>query len=167
MGKGIALQMKNAFSENFKIYSDAVKRGEIRTGQVQAVPFSTLSGVRYIVNFPTKNHWRYPSKNEWIREGLRDLRKKILDTPIDSSAIPALGCGNGGLEWMAVKEEIESVLHDLPADIQVYEPTAEIKELLAKQEKLAAVRLTPARVILLFFTLPVPGNGSTRQRVCG
>ncbi|AOS84830.1 hypothetical protein BIU88_12245 [Chlorobaculum limnaeum] len=54
MGKGIALQMKNAFSENFKIYSDAVKRGEIRTGQVQAVPFSTLSGVRYIVNFPMK-----------------------------------------------------------------------------------------------------------------
>jgi hypothetical protein len=75
---------------------------------------------------------------------------KIIGTPIESIAIPPLGCGNGGLEWTIVKEEIENALHDLPADIQVYEPSAEIKEMLASQEKPAAARLTPVRAMLLF-----------------
>jgi len=149
MGKGIALQIKNAFPDNFRAYSEAVKRGEITTGKVQVVPVSSLSGVRYIINFPTKSHWRYPSKIEWIRDGLRDLRRKIIDTPIDSIAIPPLGCGNGGLDWKIVKAEIENALLDLTVDVLVYEPSAEIKELLAKQEKPAAARLTPVRAMLL------------------
>lgn len=149
MGKGIALQIKNAYPENFRAYAEAVKRGEIRTGAVQVVQVSSLSGVRYIVNFPTKNHWRYPSKIEWIRDGLSDLRRKIVDTSIDSIAIPPLGCGNGGLDWKTVKAEIENALHDLPVDVQVYEPSAEIRELLAMQEKPVAARLTPVRAMLL------------------
>jgi O-acetyl-ADP-ribose deacetylase (regulator of RNase III) len=73
MGKGIALQFKHAFPENFKAYADAVNRKQIRTGEVQVVPVSSLNGVRYIINFPTKNHLRYPSKQEWIIAGLRKL----------------------------------------------------------------------------------------------
>lgn len=149
MGKGIALQFKNAFPQNFSAYSEAVKRKEIRTGEVQIVPVSSLNDVQYIINFPTKNHWRYPSKLEWITEGLRDLRKKIIEKHIESVAIPPLGCGNGGLEWSIVKAEIEKALHDLPVEIQVYEPSIAIKELLSKEEKPAAARLTPVRAMLL------------------
>ena len=149
MGKGIALQFKHAFPQNFIVYTEAVKRKELRTGAVQVVAVSSLNGVQYIVNFPTKNHWRYPSKLEWITEGLRDLRKKIIDYHIESIAIPPLGCGNGGLEWSVVKGEIEKALQDLPIEIQVYEPSIAIKELLSKEEKPAAARLTPVRAMLL------------------
>jgi len=149
MGKGIALQFKHAFPENFKAYADAVNRKQIRTGEVQVVPVSSLNGVQYIINFPTKNHWRYPSKPEWITAGLRNLRKKIEDYQIESIAIPPLGCGNGGLDWSVVKAEIESALQGLPVEIQVYEPSSAIRDLLAKEDKPAAARLTPVRAMLL------------------
>ncbi|NTW69267.1 MAG: macro domain-containing protein [Chlorobiaceae bacterium] len=149
MGKGIALQFKHAFPQNFSVYTEAVKRKEIKTGEVQVVSVSSLNGVQYIINFPTKNHWRYPSKLDWITDGLRDLRKKIVENHIESIAIPPLGCGNGGLDWSIVKGEIEKALKDLPIEIQVYEPSIAIKELLAKEEKLAAARLTPVRAMLL------------------
>jgi len=149
MGKGIALQFKNAFPHNFTVYSEAVKRKEIKTGEVQVVPVSSLNGVQYIINFPTKDHWRYPSKLEWITAGLHDLQKKIYAYHIESIALPPLGCGNGGLDWKIVKAEIEKALSGLPIEIQVYEPSGEIKEMLAKQEKPSAARLTPVRAMLL------------------
>ncbi|MCX6178277.1 MAG: macro domain-containing protein [Chlorobiales bacterium] len=149
MGKGIALQFKNAFPQNFTVYTEAVKRKEIKTGEVQVVPVSSLNGVQYIINFPTKDHWRYPSKLEWITAGLHDLQKKIIAYHIESIALPPLGCGNGGLDWKIVKPEIEKALRDLPIDIQVYELSDDIKGMLAKQEKPAAARLTPVRAMLL------------------
>ncbi|MFZ4525723.1 MAG: type II toxin-antitoxin system antitoxin DNA ADP-ribosyl glycohydrolase DarG [Chlorobium sp.] len=149
MGKGIALQFKNAFPQCFRVYTDAVKRHEIKTGEVQVVPVSSLNGVQYIVNFPTKKHWRNPSEIGWITDGLRDLQKKIVAWHIESIAIPPLGCGNGGLEWRVVKSEIEKALHDLPIDIQIYEPSPNVKELLAMQERPTAARLTPVRAMLL------------------
>jgi O-acetyl-ADP-ribose deacetylase (regulator of RNase III) len=150
MGKGIALQFKNAFPENFKAYSDAVDRNEINVGEVQVVPVNTMSGVKYIINFPTKDHWRFPSKIEWIKKGLIDLKEKIKKFNIASVAIPPLGCGNGGLEWHDVKQLMIEILCDLNAKIVIYEPSAAIKEALMKEDRPSAARLTPPRAMLLY-----------------
>jgi O-acetyl-ADP-ribose deacetylase (regulator of RNase III) len=150
MGKGIALQFKNAFPENYKEYSDAVHRKEITVGKVQIVAVNGLNGVKYVVNFPTKAHWRYPSKIEWIKEGLKDLRRQIQMFKIGSIAVPPLGCGNGGLDWDDVKPLIIDALSDLEINVYVYEPSLAIKEALKKEEKPSAARLTPARAMLLY-----------------
>jgi O-acetyl-ADP-ribose deacetylase (regulator of RNase III) len=150
MGKGIALQFKNEFPENYKKYKEAVARNEISVGKVQIVPVNEISGVKYIVNFPTKAHWRYPSKIQWIKDGLKDLHEKILSLNIESIALPPLGCGNGGLNWEEVKPLIVESLSDLPISVYVYEPSLAIKEALKREEKPAAARLTPARAMLLY-----------------
>jgi O-acetyl-ADP-ribose deacetylase (regulator of RNase III) len=143
MGKGIALQFKNAFPENFKAYSAAVKSGSFQVGKVLLVPVSPFGMIRYVINFPTKEDWRYPSKITWIELGLQDLRIKIRENGIKSIAIPRLGCGYGGLDWNEVRPLIEAALNDLDADIIVYEPSTEIKELLRKEERAPAAKLTP------------------------
>ena len=150
MGKGIALQFKLAFPENYKAYKDAVNRNEIVPGKVQIVPVNDINGVKYIVNFPTKAHWRYPSKIKWIEDGLNDLKIKLLKSDIKSIAIPPLGCGNGGLTWNNVKPLIEQYLIGLDIDIIVYEPSEAIKQALNKIERPAAAKLTPVRAMLLY-----------------
>lgn len=150
MGKGIALQFKNEFPENYKAYKDAISRHEIVVGSVQVVPVNQLSGIKYIVNFPTKAHWRYPSKIQWIIDGLKDLREKIIFFNIKSIAIPPLGCGNGGLDWSEVRPIIEAYLGSMNLDVWIYEPSAEIKEVLKKEDDSNAAKLTPARAMLLY-----------------
>jgi len=150
MGKGIALQFKNEFPENYKEYTAAAKRKEITVGKIQIVPVNGLNGVKYVVNFPTKAHWRNPSKIEWIKDGLKDLHDKIGNLNIGSIAVPPLGCGNGGLNWEDVKPLIIETLSDLEIDVYVYEPSAAIKEALKKEDKPSAARLTPARAMLLY-----------------
>ncbi|MDR3697136.1 macro domain-containing protein [Mucilaginibacter sp.] len=150
MGKGIALQFKNEFPENYKEYTDAVNRKEITVGKVQIVPVNGLNGVKYVVNFPTKAHWRYPSKMEWIKDGLKDLHEKVKALKIESIAVPPLGCGNGGLNWEDVKPIIVEALSDLEINVFVYEPSLAIKEALKKEEKPSAAKLTPARAMLLY-----------------
>lgn len=150
MGKGIALQFKNTFPENFAAYAQAVKKGEIKLGEVQVVPIKSTNGAAYIINFPTKAHWRYPSRMEWIEKGLHDLREKILTYNIKSIAIPPLGCGQGGLNWNKVKPLIEAVLKDVPADILLYEPDSAIKEALKKEDNPKAAHLTGPRAMLLY-----------------
>jgi len=150
MGKGFALQFRNEFPENYKAYTDAVNRKEIMVGKVQIVPVNRLNGVKYIVNFPTKAHWRYPSKIEWIKDGLKDLHEQVQALKIESIAIPPLGCGNGGLNWDDVKPLIVEALSDLEINVYVYEPSLAIKEMLKKEEKPSAARLTPARAMLLY-----------------
>lgn len=120
MGKGIALQFKNAFPENFKAYSEAVKSGTFNVGKVLIVPVNAAGSTKFIINFPTKSHWRLPSKVEWIQSGLRDLQTKIQEYGIRSIALPRLGCGNGGLDWNQVRPQIEKELGDLDADIIVF-----------------------------------------------
>jgi O-acetyl-ADP-ribose deacetylase (regulator of RNase III) len=149
MGKGIALQFKTAYPENTKAYTDAVKEGKIKLGEVLIVPVNSMSSVKYIINFPTKAHWRYPSRIGWIKSGLENFRQKLLEYNIKSVALPPLGCGNGGLDWSEVKPLIESALADLPAEVIVYEPSAEIQEILKKEERTSASRLTPVRAMLL------------------
>jgi len=150
MGKGIALQFRTEFPENYKQYLDAVGRKEINTGKVYVVPVNRMNGVKYVVNFPTKGHWRYPSKIQWVEDGLKDLHKKLIELNIKSIAIPPLGCGYGGLNWADVKPLIINSLSDLNIDIYVYEPSKEIKEALKKEDRPSAAKLTPARAMLLY-----------------
>lgn len=117
MGKGIALQFKRAFPQVFDIYAAACKAGQVRPGVVQAVP---LPGDRWVLNFPTKRHWREPSRMEDIRAGLDDLVRVITELKITSIAVPPLGCGNGGLPWPEVRALIIDKLQYLDADIRLY-----------------------------------------------
>lgn len=124
MGKGIALMFKEQFPDNFKAYAAACKQGEVQTGRMFVTSTSQLHPPRWIINFPTKRHWRNPSQLEWINEGLVDLRRVLIANNIQSVAIPPLGSGNGQLVWGSVQPLIEQHLGDLPGiDVVVYEPT--------------------------------------------
>lgn len=156
MGKGIALQFKNAFPLNFKIYKDVCKKGDFKIGDLLIVEDSGLiSGKKIIINFPTKTSWRKPSEYSFIEKGLDELVKIIEEYKIKSIAIPPLGSGNGGLNWKTIKQTIEDKLSNLPIDIQIYEPNSQIQEVL-KNER---VQLTDARAMLLFMLYDLVRNG--------
>lgn len=151
MGKGIALQFREAFPYNYKVYSQACKKNELEPGKLLSVPDSNLLyGEKLIVNFPTKKHWRQPSKYEYIKKGLIALRSLMEKENIKSIAIPPLGAGNGGLDWLKVKPMIVDALGDLPAEILIYEPNADIKGILQKNQQNKSVSLSPARASLLY-----------------
>lgn len=118
MGKGIALQFKQAFPENFRGYSHACAAGEVRPGQMFVVDAGIPGRHRYIINFPTKRHWRSGSRLEDIESGLRALVAEVQQRDIRSIAIPPLGCGNGGLRWPDVKPRIEAAFAPL-ANVRV------------------------------------------------
>jgi O-acetyl-ADP-ribose deacetylase (regulator of RNase III) len=121
MGKGIALEFKKRFPEMFEDYKIACSAGRVQTGKIHVV--QRLFHPRWILNFPTKNHWRNPSKLEWVRTGLWDLFWAIKEEGIESIAIPPLGCGNGGLNWQEVKPLIAEILGPLKnIRIDVFEP---------------------------------------------
>jgi O-acetyl-ADP-ribose deacetylase (regulator of RNase III) len=122
MGAGIALQFKHRFPNNFNLYFNACKAGEVEVGKMFVTEIPEASAQKWVINFPTKKDWRDPSNIEWIREGLKDLRRIISEKEIKSVAIPALGAGLGGLEWAEVKAAIEQALDDMVADIMVYAP---------------------------------------------
>lgn len=123
MGKGIALQFKKAFPAMFKDYAVAAKRGEITLGHMHVWPTQTIDGPRYVINFPTKDHWRARSRIEDIENGLRDLMLVIRELGITSIAVPPLGCGNGGLDWADVEPLIRAAFNELPdVDVRVFPP---------------------------------------------
>lgn len=122
MGKGIALAFKKAYPHNYQAYRKACQEGEFTTGQVFGVLEQDVFGARWVINFPTKQHWREPSNYEYVAEGLSALKTFLVKHDIDSVAIPALGCGLGGLEWTRVKEMIIAELTDLPIECYVFEP---------------------------------------------
>ena len=113
MGRGIALQFKHAFPENFEAYADACKRKEVQPGRMFVYETENLTGPRYIVNFPTKRHWRGKSRMEDIEAGLDALAREIEERGIQSIALPPLGSGLGRLEWADVRSRIESALGGL------------------------------------------------------
>jgi O-acetyl-ADP-ribose deacetylase (regulator of RNase III) len=147
MGKGIALMFKEHFPENFKIYEAACKRGEVRIGRMLVTERQDMYGPpKWIINFPTKEHWRSPSQIEWIEEGLKDLVRVIRENNIKSVAIPPLGSGNGGLIWRDVRPKIEAALHALPdVEIVVYEPTSMYQNV---AKRTGVEKLTPARALI-------------------
>jgi O-acetyl-ADP-ribose deacetylase (regulator of RNase III) len=125
MGKGVALMFKERFADNFRQYAAACKRSEVQIGKVFVTEPRELDGPKWIVNFPTKREWRAPSRMEWIVQGLKDLRRFIVENEVKSIAIPPLGAGNGGLNWAEVKNHIEEALGDLPnVNIQIFEVKA-------------------------------------------
>ena len=146
MGKGIALMFKDRFDDNFKRYVAACKAKEVRVGHLFVTRPSELSGPKWIVNFPTKQHWKAPSQIEWVVDGLKELRKFIVDHEVRSIAIPPLGAGNGGLDWEEVRRQIVRELGDLDrVAITVFEPTSKYQNV-AKRK--GVQKLTPARALI-------------------
>jgi O-acetyl-ADP-ribose deacetylase (regulator of RNase III) len=146
MGKGIALMFKEAFPDNFAAYARACDAGEVSVGKVHIFEREGFLNPRFIVNFPTKKHWRQPSKIEWIEDGLRDLRQLIIEKHIKSIALPPLGAGNGKLDWPDVKARIIATLSDLEdIDITVFEPTDRYQNV---SKRAGVDKLTPARAVV-------------------
>jgi O-acetyl-ADP-ribose deacetylase (regulator of RNase III) len=145
MGKGIALMFKERFAENFRRYAAACKAGQVRVGRMFVTEVNELGGPRWIVNFPTKQHWRGQSRLEWIIEGLQDLRRFLIENEVKSVAIPPLGAGNGGLDWVNVRSQIEVALAGLDTDIIVFEPTQKYQNV---AKRTGVEKLTPARALI-------------------
>ncbi|HVZ30130.1 MAG TPA: macro domain-containing protein [Asticcacaulis sp.] len=158
MGKGVALMFKEAFPENFKKYEAACKAKEIHVGKVFITHRDAFLGPKWIVNFPTKAHWRYPSKIEWIEQGLDDLKAVISKNNIRSIALPPLGAGNGGLEWSTVRELIVNKLQNLEeVRVVIYEPTKEYQNVAKRSgvEKLTPPRASIAELIRQYSILGI------------
>jgi O-acetyl-ADP-ribose deacetylase (regulator of RNase III) len=146
MGKGIALMFKERFPENYEAYRKACKAGTVRTGELFVTQSPELEGPRWIINFPTKEDWRHPTRMEWVERGLEKLREFLVLEGVRSVALPPLGCGNGGLEWGEVRPRIERVLGDLrDVRVVVYEPTAKYQNVAKKK---GVEKLTPARALI-------------------
>ena len=149
MGRGIALQFKKAFPENFRVYADACARGEVRPGRMFVFETRQLTNPRYIINFPTKRHWRGNSRIEDIDAGLKDLVMVIRERDIRSIAVPPLGSGLGGLEWSDVRPRIEKALHGFnDLDVVVFEPRgAPDAERMVRGREVP--RMSPERAVLV------------------
>lgn len=123
MGRGIALQFKKKFPDNFKQYKKVCDAGELRPGMIFVFATEEMFNPRYVINFPTKNHWKGRSKIEDIDSGLEALVDEVRRLGIRSIAIPPLGCGLGGLKWDEVRPRIESAFETLSdVSVFVYEP---------------------------------------------
>lgn len=149
MGRGIALQFKKRYPENFKEYEAKCKLGEIMPGRVFVFETNSFIKPKYIINFPTKRHWRGASRIEDIESGLVDLVRAIKNYEINSIAIPPLGSGLGGLEWALVKSKIEAALTGIDdVEINVYEPAGAPKaEDMARNKQVPS--MTPGRAALV------------------
>lgn len=149
MGKGIALQFKQKFPDNFAAYERACRHKEVHTGRMFTVPTGRLINPRFIINFPTKNHWKGKSRIEDIESGLQALVEEIKKLGIQSVAVPPLGCGNGGLNWNEVRPLIEAAFSQLPAvQVALYAPEFQLR---AEAMQVGTVKkeLTRARALLI------------------
>ncbi len=125
MGKGIALQFKKSYPDMYDAYRKAAKAGEIRLGHVHVWPTGQMTGPKYVINFPTKGHWKARSALKDIEAGLVDLIEVTRRLGIESIAVPPLGCGNGGLDWREVQPRIEAAFKQVPAvDVLIFPPDA-------------------------------------------
>jgi O-acetyl-ADP-ribose deacetylase (regulator of RNase III) len=125
MGRGVALQFKKAFPENFRAYETACKRGDVVPGRMFVFATGRLNP-QFVINFPTKRHWRGKSRIEDIESGLVALRREIVERGLQSIALPPLGSGLGGLPWPEVRKRIAETLAGLDTvDVRVFEPRDE------------------------------------------
>ncbi len=149
MGRGIALQFKKTFPDNFKAYAAACKRNEVIPGKMFVFETRTVTNPKFIINFPTKRHWRGKSRMEDIESGLEDLVQVITEYGITSIALPPLGSGLGGLDWVDVRERIEACLAPLQnVQVIVFEPKgAPVAEKIVKNREVP--KMTPGRAALI------------------
>lgn len=147
MGKGLALQFRQAYELNYKLYRQACKEGRVRVGEMFVTETGEAFGPRYIINFPTKRHWKEASRMEYITTGLEALKVVLREYCIESVAIPPLGCGNGGLDWADVRPVMEASLRELEGqvEVQLFAPTDVVPE--APVAK--STDLTEARAMML------------------
>lgn len=167
MGKGIALQFKRAYPANFREYEKACKRSEVQPGRMFIFPTGNLFNPKYIINFPTKRHWKGKSKIEDIQSGLVALVEQVQQLGITSIAIPPLGCGNGGLDWDVVKPLIESAFSPLPeVSVIIFEPSgapaAENMVVATKKPKMTRARALFIRLLELY---GIPGYELTKLEI--
>ncbi len=149
MGRGIALQFRTAFPENYRVYQAACRRGDVEPGRMFVFPTHNLTNPHYIINFPTKRHWRGKSRLEDIRSGLRALATEVERLNIHSIAIPPLGSGMGGLDWHQVKPLIVQALENFSdVEVTIYEPSgAPSVEKMVKSPNVP--KMTPGRAALI------------------
>lgn len=149
MGRGIALQFKKAFPDVFKTYELVCKRGELKLGMVLVHDLDRLEQPHYVINLPTKRHWRSKSRIEDIEEGVEALIMEVRRLELKSVAVPPLGCGLGGLDWDEVRPRIERAFNELPnVQVLLFEPKgAPSAEEMAKEEK--TPNMTEGRAALL------------------
>ena len=149
MGRGIALQFKKVFPENFRAYARACQRGDVKPGSMFVFETGTLTNPRAIINFPTKRHWRDGSRIGDIEAGLKDLLHVVRARGIRSVAVPPLGCGLGGLDWRLVRPRIEEALGGLNnLDVVVLAPQSEPDARRAVRSPVVP-RMTPGRAALV------------------
>lgn len=151
MGKGIALQFKEKFPLNYKLYRQAWKNKELQTGKMFVTSTKQQVAPLYIINFPTKEHWRNKSKIDYVEKGLDDLAKVVKEKKIKSIAIPPLGCGNGGLNWTVVRSLIEQKLKSIAEQVEViiFEPSLKAAAPTRERKNKTKPKLTPLRAMLL------------------
>ncbi len=148
MGRGIALQFKNAFPDNFKAYAAACARDEVQPGRMFVFETGTFTTPRFIINFPTKRHWRGASRLPDIEAGLDALVHEVRARGITSIAIPPLGSGLGGLEWTTVRSVLERALAPLvDVAITVYEPNGAVEKRSVRNREVP--EMTPGRAALV------------------
>jgi O-acetyl-ADP-ribose deacetylase (regulator of RNase III) len=169
MGKGIALQFKRAFPDNFRQYEKACRKNEVHIGQMFTVSIGNLlsPSPKYIINFPTKRHWKGKSRIEDIQHGLQSLIEEIIRLGVQSVAVPPLGCGNGGLEWSQVKPLIEEAFTQVPnIRVLIFEPQGapEAKTMPVATQKPKMTR-GRALIIQLLAQYRLPGYESTSLEI--
>lgn len=144
MGKGLALQFKRKFPNNYLVYRTACAQRQVKLGEVFVVETGSMMGPKWIVNFPTKGHWKSNSNLDDIRHGLESLWDFIEETQIESVALPPLGAGNGGLAWGDVKPLIEEFAASTPAEIRMYAPSESSRIVAASK-----INMTLGRALLV------------------
>jgi len=149
MGRGIALQFKKEFPEMFKAYKSVCDRGELKPGKVLVYDLNRFEKPHFVINVPTKDHWRGKSRLEYVDAGLQALIAEIDRLGIESIAVPPLGCGLGGLDWGEVRHRIEEAFKALPnVHVLLFEPKGTpTAEEMAKSER--PPNMTEGRALLL------------------
>jgi O-acetyl-ADP-ribose deacetylase (regulator of RNase III) len=167
MGKGIALQFRNKWPENARAYERACKAGKVRPGTMFIFDLGGLVKPNFIINFPTKDHWRGKSKLEFIESGLVALVEEVKRLQIRSIAVPPLGCGNGGLSWSDVRQKIQEAFAKVPdVEVRLFEPAgapdAKSMEVRTKRPNMTRGRAAVLRLLAIYKTL---NHGVSRLEV--
>ena len=173
MGKGIALQFKQKWPDNYKAYKKACDAKLVHPGRMFVYDLGRLAGRPYfIINFPTKDHWRGKSELSFIKDGLKDLVRAVRELGIRSIAIPPLGCGNGGLAWEQVRPLIEQAFVPFTDSVKVLTyapagaPRAATMEIRTDKPRMTTGRAILIKLIALYRELEYSLSKVEVQKLC-